>query len=120
MVDRLVDYLNGLCSLDPETVDALIEQRVDCTEALASHEHLVAVESSEGDLQVGMLGVLNGFVKQLTGGKTVIGANYETRCGCTVCLGRAGQPCSSCGRIVKLGKLLGFTLHDRPEGPKNE
>ena len=61
VAEALIRFLNELVQMDPEAMHRLVEARVSCNEALADHP-TVQVRKVPNGFEVGILGLLNGFV----------------------------------------------------------
>jgi hypothetical protein len=62
LAQQIVHYLNDLLKLSPEAISMLIEHRVPCTQELADHPTVQAVDGEKsGTYVVGLLGILNGL-----------------------------------------------------------
>lgn len=61
MLDATIQYLNRLVAADSEAIRKLIENRVECNDALAN-DPTCQVSSFEGSNRVGFLGVVNGML----------------------------------------------------------
>ena len=72
----VVDKLNEIHQLDPTVLEALIDYRVPCNQALADHPS-VQVGKTENGYEVGLLGILNGLVGVKSDGWGFIGASYD-------------------------------------------
>ena len=63
--DELIAFLNSLVKLDPHAITMLVINRVFCNEQLGSHPTVQTSECIstrvEGEWQVGLLGILNGY-----------------------------------------------------------
>ena len=74
-LNKIIKVLNSAYEADPAAVHALICNRVPCNLALARHP-TVQVEqnkvSSKDSYAVGLLGMLNGIVEPITGGRVAI------------------------------------------------
>ena len=71
------EYLEEVRQQDPETIEQLIETRVPCNTALAEHKDLLVCTSDNGRNMVGPLGVLNGLLLRLTGGRERVAAIFD-------------------------------------------
>jgi hypothetical protein len=59
-IDETIDLLNSALNLDRKALSDLIAGRVVCNEVLADHE-TIQVGNFNGELRVGLLGILNGL-----------------------------------------------------------
>lgn len=68
--DAMVSFLQEVADADPAAFRALIEHRVPCNDRLADHPTVQVGPAREGKgIEVGMLGVLNGFCGTVDGGR---------------------------------------------------
>lgn len=75
---RVVRVLNEIHKLDSTVLQALIEHRVSCNEALANHPTVQVAKSDNGEgFIVGMLGILNGFFPTLPDNSGPIRAHFN-------------------------------------------
>lgn len=72
-LSSMITFLNDLLTYDRDAVAALIESRVPCNSALMDHPTVQV--SFEG--QVGLLGILNGYVGVRPNGVGYVAAVYE-------------------------------------------
>lgn len=74
MIEQAIEYLNSLLEDDREAIEKLIESRVNCNEALANHPTcevgLHPISSTFPVYCVGLLGVINGMLKEYNDVKT--------------------------------------------------
>jgi hypothetical protein len=61
-VDEVVAYLNELVSLDRDAMEHLIETRVRCNDKIVEHPTVQVMKGEDGNMTVGLLGILNGLV----------------------------------------------------------
>ena len=66
LVDCLVDYLNKQLKADPEALHALVEYRVLCGPNSDAADYVAYAESEDGPSLVGMLGIINGFLRSIS------------------------------------------------------
>ena len=92
-VTRAVAVLNDALERDPEAITALINMRVECGEALASHP-TIQVGVYGGVHRVGVLGLINGALGESPSG--VIGAQ--------------GRMDGETGRFLKVRKFVDLRL----------
>lgn len=59
---QVVALLNEAFALDPEAINALVNTRVRCNEALGEHPTIQCGIDAEGHTTIGLLGILNGLV----------------------------------------------------------
>jgi hypothetical protein len=90
---QIIDFLNSLVALDSDAVEKLIETRVPCNQALAKHPTVQVAPTKEGS-EVGLLGILNGFVGTNADGWGYIASEFD-------------------GDTKNLGHLIGFRLYRR-------
>ncbi len=64
----VVDYLNDALLADHHALAALMQHRVPCNESLAKHPTIQVGDDGDG-YRVGFIGLLNGLVSELSGGK---------------------------------------------------
>jgi hypothetical protein len=65
-----ISVLNEALKADPLAVQALFRNRVPCNQTLAEHPTIqVSSKSASGPHDVGLLGLINGLVEPLTGGR---------------------------------------------------
>lgn len=66
LAGEIVDYLNALVEIDRDAVRALVYSRVPCNQEFADHPTVqvraYGLEDKPHDFEVGILGLLNGFV----------------------------------------------------------
>ena len=60
-IDETIQLLNDLLKLDPVAMQALVETRVPCNEALVNHPTVHVYMRGEADALVGLMGILNGL-----------------------------------------------------------
>ncbi len=58
---QAVNLLNEAMGLDPVAIEALIEQRVPCNQALGDHPTIQCLSEQPDECLLGMLGILNGI-----------------------------------------------------------
>jgi len=119
IADRIIDVMNSAIKLDPKAVGALVEARVDCNNALASHPSIqvAGTEGPDGKMgyQVGLLGVLCGLAGTQTykgePGWGRVAAIFKVcceQCGHVKSGEMEGDPCPTCGRDLKTGAIECF------------
>lgn len=59
-IDQVISFLNETLALDADAVSRLIEARVGCNGAVATHPTIQVVSQPDGTV-VGILGILNGM-----------------------------------------------------------
>ena len=59
-IQELVDFLNSLLLIDPNTISALFSLRLGCNEALANHETVQIGVLGNTHCMAGIIGILNG------------------------------------------------------------
>jgi hypothetical protein len=64
LADYIITELNKILLVDRDAVEALIEHRVECNEALRAHPTVQVVDGNK----VGLLGLLNGIVGTISDG----------------------------------------------------
>lgn len=74
ILDNLLAVLNEAVAIDREAITELVEQRVLCSEEFAAHPDIVVQATRSAEL-LGMLGIVNGICKRLTG--VVLQAVYD-------------------------------------------
>ena len=92
-VARAIAVLNDALERDPEAITALVNTRVECTEALVSHP-TIQVGVYGGVHRIGVLGLLNGALGESPTG--VIGAQ--------------GRMDGETGRFLKVRKFVDLRL----------
>lgn len=75
--DDAITYLNELVKLDPKAMNALVETRHPCNQALADHPTAQVATSNGGLASVGLLGILNGLFGVDEDGWGPITANFD-------------------------------------------
>lgn len=58
---HLQGVMNRLLTLDPEAIEALVDKRVECNEAM-TEDRTVQVQHTQGVNRLGVLGVLNAIL----------------------------------------------------------
>lgn len=66
LAQELSDHLNDLLELDKNAVSELFETRVECNKELSDFR-FVTVLPEDGKLLLGLLGVINGFIRAREG-----------------------------------------------------
>lgn len=66
-----IKVLNDAFKLDPKAMQALVDLRVKCNQALVNHPTIQVTINDE----VGILGIINGILEELT--KLKLGGNYD-------------------------------------------
>lgn len=61
LANEIVDMLNGTYPFDNSVLNALVYNRVPCSEHLANHRTIQVVTKEDGTFEVGILGILNGL-----------------------------------------------------------
>ena len=80
-IDTVVRTLNEAFAADPAALHALLVNRVPCNQALADHSTLQVTQDPalpETTYVVGLLGVINGIVEELTGDRVAARWDYST------------------------------------------
>jgi hypothetical protein len=70
-LDHVVDKLNEIFTTDPDAMRALLNNRVECNQTMANHNS-VQVMGTEDKPTVGILGILNGLIEPLVGGRIAV------------------------------------------------
>ena len=91
-VQHAVDVLNRAFEADPEAVQLLIENRVNCNKQLADDHTIQVGQVADKTWEVGMLGIINGIFGVDVSGWGYIAAMYND------------------------GNLVGFKVLNRIEG----
>lgn len=60
---RLAWFLNEILKADKEAVDRIFDTRVPCNSELAEHPTVQVGIGGDGNAEVGILGILNGFTE---------------------------------------------------------
>lgn len=63
-IDEVIDLLNEIIDLDNNAVNELVNNRVQCSEALAKHPFVQVIASFKGkdkEYCLGLIGIINGF-----------------------------------------------------------
>ena len=68
VINGIVELLNEALKADPKTMQALIDHRIKCNDALANHPDIQVNKKSE----VGILGIINGISWRVAGEKICI------------------------------------------------
>lgn len=63
---HVVRYLNNLHGHDPDAIEELVECRVKCDDRLVRHKTCVVSDDAGAGPVVGILGVLNGLLRELS------------------------------------------------------
>jgi hypothetical protein len=75
--DEVIGFLNHLLFFDRAAIEALVENRIPCNEALADHPSVQVCDLEQGSPKVGLLGILNGLCGTREDGWGFIAAVYE-------------------------------------------
>ena len=70
ITQKITSMLNVMVEQDRIAIESIIEQRVPCNEAITNDPYIVVGGNGEGDGDiVGLVGIMNGIVGHLEGGK---------------------------------------------------
>lgn len=114
MAEHMVSVLNEALEIDHDAMWRLfVGYRAKCNEEFANHS-TIQCKKETSCYSVSCLGLLNGLLGIKQDGMGYIVAKVEVICpsGCDTSGQAAWTKCSHCGRMLDLGKLLGFTLTD--------
>ena len=118
VAEHLVARLNEVLNTDPDAVEALLESRVICSQALADHP-TVQVRQEDSSVEaytLGFLGLLNGLVGVKDNAWGYIAANYELVCPMcgpdTPKNATIRDRCRECGAKFQFGRLIEFIVID--------
>lgn len=78
ILTTFLSTLNEGLQADPVAVSTLVDTRVACNDALTEHPDITVVPGPDGDCSVGLMGVLNGVCKRLTGHYIVAVADVDS------------------------------------------
>lgn len=76
-VQDAVRVLGEAFAADPKAMEALVEARVSCNEALSGHPTIQVQVREDGSCEVGLLGILNGLFGINHDGRGHIEAVYD-------------------------------------------
>ena len=74
-IDAAIERLNEMLAADPRAIQALIDERVSCSEALANHKTCQVGRTGKG-FEVGPLGIINGILGADTNSCGFVAAEY--------------------------------------------
>ncbi len=77
LATRLITLLNEALALDPKAIEALVETRVPCNDALADHPTIQVSVEPGSDAKVGLLGILNGLCGTDASGWGPLAAEFD-------------------------------------------
>jgi hypothetical protein len=98
-IDDAIAYLNEVLSLDNKAVTALLlDERVQCSEALATHPSCQVYCTPEGDYRISAFGLINGMFGTVANGP---------------------HPSSGWGRISAVGDPARTELYGFKRSPEN-
>jgi len=65
--ESILNILNEVYQADGKAMSQLCESRVPCNETLAEHPTVVVQDDDDGQITVGLIGIINGICEKLTG-----------------------------------------------------